>query len=135
MTFGRIDPLTIENTIDFSLVGTKNVKLDGYKYYTTSDLLTLSIDSDIYTEENAKISQIAIEFYDAAGFVGSYLIADRTVYNGNITINLMLNSKVLSPYIYEINTDENGYTTIVGKNQFEDENGDAIRRNVALLDE
>lgn len=100
MDFGLLEHLAVKNEIDFAIIGTKLIETSSFKYYVSPDLVTLNIDSDIYEEENHRVSKAILEFYDPFGFVGSYFIEDRESYSGNLTVNIPLESFALKPYKY-----------------------------------
>lgn len=98
MDFGILEHLTVSNEIDFSLIGTKLIQPIGLKYFVNPDFLTINIDSEIYEEENHKVTEMALEFYDINGFCGSYFFEDRESYSGNLTVNIPFNSLFLKQY-------------------------------------
>lgn len=98
MSFGLLEHLAVSNEIDFSLIGTKVIQPTGFKYFASQDLITINIDSDIYEEENHKVTEMALEFYDVNGFCGSYFFEDRESYSGNLVANIPFNSEYLKKY-------------------------------------
>lgn len=114
MDFGLLDHLAVNNEIDFSLIGTKLVQPTKLKYFVSSDLLTLNIDSEIYEEENHKVTEMALEFYDVNGFCGSYILEDRESYAGNTVINIPLNSIFLKKYKQGDSENQTWYHNIQG---------------------
>lgn len=98
MSFGLLEHLAVSNEIDFSLIGTKVIQPTGFKYFSSQDLVTINIDSDIYEEENHKVTEMALEFYDVNGFCGSYFFENRESYSGNLVANIPFNSVYLKKY-------------------------------------
>lgn len=98
MEFGLLEHLAVDNEIDFSLIGTKVIQPTGIKYFTSQDLVTINIDNEIYEEENHKVTNMILEFYDINGFCGSYFFEDRESYAGNIVTNIPFNSIYLRKY-------------------------------------
>ena len=98
MSFGLLEHLAVSNEIDFSLIGTKVIQPTGFKYFASQDLVTINIDSDIYEEENHKVTEMTLEFYDVNGFCGSYFFENRESYSGNLVVNIPFNSEYLKKY-------------------------------------
>ena len=109
MSFGLLEHLAVSNEIDFSLIGTKVIQPTGFKYFASQDLVTINIDSDIYEEENHKVTEMALEFYDVNGFCGSYFFEDRESYSGNLVANIPFNSEYLKKYKQEDKKSQDPY--------------------------
>ena len=109
MSFGLLEHLAVSNEIDFSLIGTKVIQPTGFKYFASQDLVTINIDSDIYEEENHKVTEMTLEFYDVNGFCGSYFFEDRESYSGNLVANIPFNSEYLKKYKQEDKKSQKSY--------------------------
>ena len=109
MSFGLLEHLAVSNEIDFSLIGTKVIQPTGFKYFASQDLVTINIDSDIYEEENHKVTEMTLEFYDVNGFCGSYFFEDRESYSGNLVANIPFNSEYLKKYKQEDKKSQDPY--------------------------
>ena len=98
MDFGLLDHLSCTGLVDFSLIGTKVIEPSGIKYLVSEDILTLNINSEIYEEENHKVTALGLDFYDLNGFCGNLTINNRESYAGNIPLSIPLNSVSLNKY-------------------------------------
>jgi len=56
----------------------------------------LSLNTEIYPEENKGVSEILLEFYDNQGLCATYHINDRQSYSGNITEYIPLNDESIN---------------------------------------
>lgn len=94
MNYGKLQHLTISNTIDFSKLHAFNQsKFHTWKYRIDNDQLRLTFGADIYdTYEQHKVDGIILEFYDCWGFAGSIEISDKKSYSGIFTKIIPLNS-------------------------------------------
>lgn len=84
MSYGRLDNLTISNTIDFSKVydfGASDFKI--WKYKIEQGFVRLTFGADVYdTFEDSQVDGLVLEFYDCRGFAGSIQIENRKGYSG-----------------------------------------------------
>lgn len=101
MPYGLLREFSQDGYIDFSKIGTKNIKLHTWKYYNYENTSTLTWGMDAYTEPNKAISEVILEFYDNQEKpAAAYHIAGKNSYNGKFTEYLTLNSKGVS---YKLN--------------------------------
>lgn len=63
MPFGILDWLKQTFTIDLSLLGSGEIKLERYKYYVEEDIITLNYGISAYPELNKEISSVQFNFY------------------------------------------------------------------------
>lgn len=129
MEFGLLDHLTVENEIDFSLIGTKVIQPTGFKYFASQDLVTININSEIYEEEDHKVTNMILEFYDVNGFCGSYFFEDRESYAGNLVTNIPFNSLYLRKYKYGGSEDQPYYHNIQGLLSSADSDNKPVNKN------
>lgn len=101
MPYGLLREFSQDGYIDFSKIGTKNIKLHTWKYYNYENTSTLTWGMDAYTEPNKAISEVILEFYDNQKHpAAAYHIVGKNSYNGKFTEYLTLNSKGVS---YKLN--------------------------------
>ena len=93
MEYGMLTDLSKTCYIDFSKVGTGTIKLNGYKYYIGQNLCTLSLQTEVYPEDNKGVEEIVLEFYDNQGPCATYHINNRGSYSGNIMEQIPLNGE------------------------------------------
>ena len=94
MNYGRLDHLSVSNSIDFSkLWSFEASNFNIWKYRIDGNQLRLTFGTEIYdTHENDKIDAIVLEFYDHVGFAGSIEIIGKKSYSGIFTKIIQLNS-------------------------------------------
>ena len=112
MNYGKLNHLTISNTIDFSKLHDFNKSnFTTWKYFIGNDQLKLTFGADVYdTYESNKIDGLVLEFYDLWGFAGSLEIFDKKSYSGIFTKILPLNTKnILSKKKINVNEQYEGF--------------------------
>lgn len=84
MSYGRLDNLTISNTIDFSKVYDFEASdFKTWKYKIEQGFVRLTFGADVYdTFEDSHVDGLVLEFYDCRGFAGSIQIENRKGYSG-----------------------------------------------------
>ena len=94
MSFGRLDHLSVSNTVDFSKLHAFNQSnFNTWKYRIDGSQLRLTFGADIFdTYETDKVDGLILEFYDLWGFAGSIEINDKKSYSGVFTKIIPLNS-------------------------------------------
>jgi hypothetical protein len=64
MPYGLLEEYTQDGYIDFSKVGTGEIKLTSWRYYNAENISTLTLGLDVYPESNKGVAEIAIDFID-----------------------------------------------------------------------
>lgn len=102
MSFGLLDYLSIEDTIDFSKVGSNTAEIKSWRYYSnsgTESSLLLSFNTGVYPLENQKCKQIELKFWDLGELRYSfnesedtpnatYIISNKESYSGNFSLTI-----------------------------------------------
>ena len=112
MNYGRLDHLSVSNTVDFSNLHQFNKSnFNTWKYRIDGDQVMLTFGTEVFdTYESDKVDSIILEFYDLWGFVGSLEISNKKSYNGLFTKVLYLNSlNTLSKKKINVNTYSENY--------------------------
>ena len=105
MPYGVLEEFTQDGYIDFSKIGSGEIKITGWKYYNTENLSTLNIGLETYPEANKGISEIVLEFYDNQEKAAAYHITDRSSYSGNFTEYIPLNGVTQNYKLNNIDAD------------------------------
>ena len=94
MSYGKLDWLSVENTINFSKL--HNFRLSTFntwKYRIDGNQLRLTFGAEVYdTFQDDKVDALILEFYDLRGFAGSLSITGKKSYTGFFTQFLTLNN-------------------------------------------
>lgn len=100
MDFGKLEHLSVKNSIDFKKIDTDDLNITCWKYFipTSGQFLELEFNNDLYEKEGKKVSEIAIEFYDHVGYVGAYVFRNFDNYNGKINHRFLLNTQGVLNY-------------------------------------
>jgi len=91
MPYGILEEFTQEGYIDFSKIGTDNIKVTSWKYYNYENTSTLTWGMDAYVEPGKGISEVVFEFYDNNGFAAAYHNKGKLSYSGTFTEYITLN--------------------------------------------
>ena len=106
MPYGILEEFAQEGYIDFSKIGTKNIKITNWRYHNYENTSTLVWGMDAYTEPEKYIDEVIFEFWDHQGFAAAYHSKGKTSYNGVFTEIIPLNGAGFS---YKLNNlDHNG---------------------------
>lgn len=82
MPYGILEQYAVENSIDFSKIGKKSIKLNTWKYFNQTGYSTLTWGFEAYTEPDHFISRVTFEFYDKYGFAAALHVDGKDSYNG-----------------------------------------------------
>lgn len=82
MPYGILEQYKVENSIDFSKIGKKSIKLNTWKYFNQTGYSTLTWGFEAYTEPDHFISRVTFEFYDKYGFAAALHVDGKDSYNG-----------------------------------------------------
>lgn len=93
MPYGLLEELTQDGYIDFSKIGTGEIKLTNWKYYNTENIGTLTLGLEVYPESNKGVAEVAIDFYDNQGVAATYRIMNKNSYSGQFTEYIPLNGE------------------------------------------
>lgn len=104
MPYGILEEYAVDGYIDFSKVGTTNIKLTEWRYYNYNNTSTLTWGLSAYTEENQSVQDVTFEFIDATGPAAIMHINNKASYNGSFTNYIIFNS-TSNKYIDSINYD------------------------------
>jgi len=91
MPYGLLEEFAVTNYIDFSKLGSGEIKLRTWKYFCGENMVTLTFGLDAYEEENMGIQEVAMEFYDNQGVAAVYHIENKASYSGQFTEIIPLN--------------------------------------------
>ena len=93
MNYGKLEHLTVRNTVDFSqLHAFNNSNFNTWKYHIDGNQIRLTFGADVFdTFEDYKVDGLILEFYDLWGFAGSLEINDKKSYSGVFTKLISLN--------------------------------------------
>ena len=103
MPYGKLREFQQTGYIDFSKIGTKNIKLHTWRYYNYENTMTLTWGMDGYVEQNKGISEVVFEFYDNYGFVAAYHNKGKLSYNGTFTEYIVLNESNSNYKLTDVN--------------------------------
>lgn len=103
MPYGKLREFQQTGYIDFSKIGTKNIKLHTWRYYNYENTMTLTWGMDGYVEQNKGISEVVFEFYDNHGFVAAYHNKGKLSYNGTFTEYIVLNESNSNYKLTDVN--------------------------------
>lgn len=94
MPYGPLSYLSINNTIDFNKNLDGRVELNTWKYYVTSNSLTLNFGFDTFLkeDENEVIDKVVMEFYDPQGLCASYMLNNQETYDAKFTEYFILDT-------------------------------------------
>lgn len=94
MNYGRLENLSISNTVDFgNLHAFNQSNFNEWRYHIDGNQLRLTFGAEIFdTYEDYKVDGLVLEFYDLWGFAGSLEIANRKSYSGVFTKLIPLNT-------------------------------------------
>lgn len=106
MPYGILEEFAQEGYIDFSKIGTKDIKITNWRYHNYENTSTLVWGMDAYTEPEKYIDEVIFEFWDHQGFAAAYHSKGKTSYNGVFTEIIPLNG---AGFNYKLNNlDHNG---------------------------
>lgn len=105
MPYGLLEEYTQDGYIDFSKVGTGEIKLTSWRYYNAENISTLTLGLDVYPESNKGVAEIAIDFIDNQGVAATYRIMNKNSYSGQFTEYIPLNGEASSYKLSDIDSE------------------------------
>ena len=109
MAYGMLREYSISGQIDFSKIGTTNIKLKKWKYYNYENSITLTWGMDAYTEPDKGIPEVVFEFYDSSGLAAAYHVKNYSSYNGTFNEYIVTNSLSATPNLNNIDWNGNEF--------------------------
>jgi len=106
MPYGLLSEFAVTNYIDFSKLGSGEIKLRTWKYFCGENIITLTFGLDAYEEENMGIQEVAMEFYDNQGVAAVYHIENKASYSGQFTEIIPLNGSTRKSNMNATNGDK-----------------------------
>lgn len=96
MTYGAINGLSVESTVELDLLGTGTVSINAWRYYYGTASVTLTWGLKAYPKEGTSIAEVSFVFYNAFTGVEEYvyIAPKKRSYNGTFTDNITLGSIV-----------------------------------------
>lgn len=93
MPYGVLENFSQSGVIEFSKVGTGEIKLTDWRYYNSGNVSNLIWGIECHPEPNKGISEVVLEFYDNQGFACAMHSTGKSSYSGIFNDNIILGKK------------------------------------------